>query len=436
MFKQLSEYFIGDLIKDKNILEAAKTKIIYELVLFATGLTLLIAFYTYYLGHIAFSVRAIVSVFVMIGLLFMTKKLQSILPMIHVLVIITALSVLSNVFFIIQIVDYSSIALFFVNTLFCFYYLSTRTALFYSVVQGACLILVMYFNSIGYSWTSLEAVAITESEKALSFVIVLVLITYLLLKFHKANEQFSKHLSKSNEDLRMAKESADEMSRLKTHFLANMSHEIRTPLNGIIGLSELISDKSDSDEIREMADMQLQSSTRLLNTITSILKLSKMESEREKIELSRLELKEMITTSVDLLRPIAEKKKIELTVDLPKDPVYCFGTEDILYQILNNIAGNAIKFTDEGFVKVALQLDDQFAKITIADSGIGISEEFLPKIFNAFEQESSGINREYEGSGLGLSISKKYIEMLGGELGVTTEKGQGTVFTISLPLHY
>ena len=296
--------------------------------------------------------------------------------------------------------------------------------------------MIMYFIQINYDWTDFEPYILTEIEKALAFVVVLILITYLLIKFHIANENFSEHISKSNEELRLAKESSDEMSKLKTHFLANMSHEIRTPLNGIIGLSDLINRHTDDEEIRNMTAMQKESSNRLLNTITSILKLSKMEAERESIELNRIELNKMIMSSIDLLRPLAEKKDIDIRTKLFEDPIYCFGTEDILYQILNNIVGNGIKFTDKGYVEVKISKDEGRALIEVKDTGIGISEDFLPKIFNAFEQESSGMNRDFEGSGLGLSISKKYIELLGGDLQVESVKGEGTKFTIVLPLHY
>ncbi len=419
-----------------NILDSAKVRIVFDIILFASLLTGIIGIYTLYLGQFSIAIRAFVSLVIMMGLLFFSKSRGQITTTVHILLSLSCLSVLSNVFIVIQEVDYSTIALFFVNVIFGFYFLSIRTGFIYLIIQAIGILVVMFLNYEGIQWTSFQPEVITPPEQALAFFVVLVLIIYMLIQFHRANNQFSSHLTESNLMLKEARDSADEMSRLKTHFLANMSHEIRTPINGIIGLSELIGEATQNQEVKKMADMQLESSRRLLNTITSILKLSKMEAEGERIELKKLDINYLVNSTVKLLKPLADKKGIELKSTFKKSDISCYATEDIMYQIMNNIIGNGIKFTDEGSVEISTDQNENNVEIQVVDTGIGISEDFLPKIFNAFEQESRGFNRDFEGSGLGLSISKRYIELLGGELIVQSEKGKGTTFKIRLPHHH
>lgn len=429
----MQKYFIGQIIEGKNIFERAKTKIIYELVLFAVVLTTIIGIYTSVLGHTLVSIRAFVSLILMFGMLFAAKWARSMMPLIHVLILATIFTIFTNIFIVFQQVDYSTIALFFVSTMFGFYFLKTGWAIFYAIIQMIALVLVMYLNIIETYWTSIEPQAFSPSEQALAFVIVGILVAYLLLQFHKANEQFSEHLTESNRTLKKARDSAEELSKLKSTFLANMSHEIRTPLNGIIGLAELIEDKTADDEVKQMVEMQIKSSNRLLDTITSILRLSKFEAERKSIDLFPVQINDLVISCVELLEPLASKKGIGLNYKHSEEDILCKATKDILIQILNNIIGNGIKFTEEGSVEVETLYSDHMAVIKVKDTGIGIGEEFLPKIFNSFEQESTGFSRSYEGSGLGLSISQKYIELLGGNLEVESTKGVGTVFTIEIP---
>jgi PAS domain S-box-containing protein len=239
--------------------------------------------------------------------------------------------------------------------------------------------------------------------------------------------------------LKKAKEQAEEMNRLKSNFLANMSHEIRTPINGIIGLAEVMKEEfSNNKELRIYTELLQQSGNRLLNTITSILDLSKIESKQLNIKTEKVNLHHAISQLIPHLKILANKKSIQLeyqrhiSVDRKVliDPI-------ILDQILNNLIGNAIKFTKTGSVVIKTNLKrgaTEFVSILVIDTGIGISPDFIHDIFSPFKQESEGTKRRFEGTGLGLSLSKKYAEMFGGNIYVESEKGKGSTFELKIPL--
>lgn len=245
-------------------------------------------------------------------------------------------------------------------------------------------------------------------------------------------------IQKSVDDMRKAKEMAEEMNRLKSNFLANMSHEIRTPINGILGISQVIELEATTDNIKKYVALQQQSGKRLLNTITSILNLSRLEAQKEELALKVVNINQLIQDSIQQLKALAIGKGLALNAKLSNGPIQCLADENMIYQVMTNIIGNAIKFTESGSITVSTMLDtnrkNQFVAV-VEDTGIGISEDFLPRIFNPFEQESSGRNRSHEGTGLGLSISKRYIELLGGEIRVSSEKGKGSKFEVMLPLY-
>lgn len=239
--------------------------------------------------------------------------------------------------------------------------------------------------------------------------------------------------------LKKAKEQAEEMNRLKSNFLANMSHEIRTPINGIIGLAEVMKEEfSNNKELKIYTELLQQSGNRLLNTITSILDLSKIESKQLNIKTEKVNLHHAISQLIPHLKILANKKSIQLEyqrhISIERnvliDPI-------ILDQILNNLIGNAIKFTKTGSVVIKTNLKrgaTEFVSILVIDTGIGISPDFIHDIFSPFKQESEGTKRRFEGTGLGLSLSKKYAEMFGGNIYVESEKGKGSTFELKIPL--
>lgn len=241
------------------------------------------------------------------------------------------------------------------------------------------------------------------------------------------------------QQLEEAKESAEEMSKLKSNFLANMSHEIRTPINGIIGIAQVMEEEfQETKGLDEYIQMLKDSGDRLLNTISSILDFSKLEGQELELKLSKVNLNEAIKENLDHLEVQAHNKGLNFHIALEEKSLPVHVDKHVLYQILNNLLGNAIKFTQKGYVKVETATLEQqgksMAAIRIKDTGIGIDENNLEKIFSPFEQESKGYNRQFEGTGLGLSIVKKYAELFGGDIDVTSQKNQGSVFEVKLPL--
>lgn len=245
-------------------------------------------------------------------------------------------------------------------------------------------------------------------------------------------------LKRIQEELIEAKQNAEEMNKLKSSFLANMSHEIRTPINGIIGLAQVMEFEDDINEIKNYIDLLKTSGNRLLNTITSILDLSRLESNKPDISLKTIEINELVQDTYNIFKILTEEKTIQLTYQLADERFYVLAEENILHQVLNNLIGNAIKFTLKGEVSVKTRLETRnkidFVAIDVSDTGIGISEDFTTKIFEPFQQASQGQGRAFQGSGLGLSIAKKYAELLGGKLNVESQLGKGSTFTLLLPL--
>jgi signal transduction histidine kinase/PAS domain-containing protein len=240
------------------------------------------------------------------------------------------------------------------------------------------------------------------------------------------------------EELNVAKEKAEELSHMKSSFLANMSHEIRTPLNGIIGLTDLIeSEVSDNENLKEYVDILKESSYRLLNTITSILNFSRLESTGVATQVEDYDLVSVIQDVFPSLRILAEKKDLLTIFETRSARAIVSMDKTIFQQLITNIVGNAIKFTPKGEVRILVHEINSVhntIEIDVIDTGIGISEQFLPFVFDAFRQESDGLARQFQGTGLGLSIVKKYVEMFGGNISVKSQKGKGSTFTIKLPV--
>jgi signal transduction histidine kinase len=216
-----------------------------------------------------------------------------------------------------------------------------------------------------------------------------------------------------------------------------MSHEIRTPINGILGLAEIMADETDINNIKEYTNYLRESGRRLLHTITSILDISKLEAEGTDIKLEPVIVDHVIREVLELIYPIAKSKGIYIDVVSETGNHSVLADRTMMSQIFTNVIGNAVKFTLEGGVKVEIGMKKAtgFVVVTVSDTGVGISEDFIPKVFEAFEQESTGTRRAFEGSGLGLSITKKFIKLLGGSIVVRSKKNIGTTFEIKLPTY-
>ena len=239
---------------------------------------------------------------------------------------------------------------------------------------------------------------------------------------------------KQEVDLRKAKERAEEMNRLKSSFIANMSHEVRTPLNGILGVSQLLEQKDLPEETKHYLKLQKDSGLRLLDTINNIMSLSRLEASPNLDDLKSFDLNAYILKNIEPFEVLAHQKNIDLIFYPNKEKIMLPINEHLFYQVFNNLVGNAIKFTLKGSVKLSTNVSESFATITITDTGIGIKQKNLKKIFDSFVQESTGTGRRFEGSGLGLAIVKKYVEWSGGSIYVESKKGKGSVFILRLPL--
>lgn len=243
-----------------------------------------------------------------------------------------------------------------------------------------------------------------------------------------------------NEKLKLANKAAEASNIAKSQFLANMSHEIRTPLNGVTGMLELLN-RTDLEKDQERYIQIAQNSAKsLLSVINDILDFSKIEA--GKLELERVEfpLRETLADVVDIFASQTASKSVELIGNIPMDlPEWVIGDPERLRQVFINILGNAVKFTESGSISLSASCtkrDDKAAviRISVKDSGCGISEENLSKLFESFTQADSTTTREYGGTGLGLTISRQLIELMKGRITVTSKLGEGSDFIIELVL--
>ena len=241
------------------------------------------------------------------------------------------------------------------------------------------------------------------------------------------------------QQLEEARQAAEEGSRAKSDFLATMSHEIRTPMNGVIGMAQLLEETDLDTDQKLYANTILSSAKTLLALINDILDLSKLDAGQISINPCDFDLHQCVDETIRLLRTQAEAKGLTLDVERDADlPRYLNGDDHRLRQILNNLVGNAIKFTEQGRVKVTVEAEPTsgggvLLNCSIIDTGIGIPKEMLTGIFERFSQADAAISRRFGGSGLGLAISRRLAEAMEGRITVTSEIGAGSCFTLALP---
>ncbi len=241
---------------------------------------------------------------------------------------------------------------------------------------------------------------------------------------------------KAEQELIKAKENAEASNRLKTAFLNNISHEIRTPLNGILGFAQILTDSTFSDLKKEGYYRMLnESCDRLLNTVTNIMDISLLTSGNLKVTKTEVDLYNLIDLVSDKFSMTCEQKNIKIAkLEIPEVTKQKIFTDDVLLgKILYQLIDNAVKFTSQGTIAIGCLPVKNELHFFVKDSGIGISEEYKSRIFFNFEQEDFASTRKYEGTGVGLSIVNKLVELLGGKIWLESEKEKGSTFYFSIP---
>jgi signal transduction histidine kinase len=244
-------------------------------------------------------------------------------------------------------------------------------------------------------------------------------------------------LAAQNTELEMQKRQLAEASRLKTVFLANMSHELRTPLNSIIGLSSVLNRRlrgAIPDEEYGYLDVIERNGKHLLGLINDILDLSRIEAGREEIRRHSFSIGELIAEIVAMLKPQADQKQLALVQQVSAGLPSLVSDADKCRHILQNLIDNAVKFTERGRVEISARQVDAECRVAVADTGIGIAATDLCHIFEEFRQADDSDSRRFGGTGLGLTIARKYALLLGGDITVESAPGQGSTFTLCLPL--
>lgn len=244
---------------------------------------------------------------------------------------------------------------------------------------------------------------------------------------------------RSEIDLARTRDEALEAARLKSQFLSNVSHEVRTPIHAIVGMLGLLSDSGLSNEQRDFVNSARTAADSLLQTINNILYVSRLEAGKLTTNLSDFDVVGTVNRVVDVMKIAAEEKGLTLDLHVEEGvPMIVRGEPGRYRQVLNNVIGNAIKFTSEGRVDVRMRVEREtethtLVRLEVADTGVGIAKDAQPKLFTSFSQADGSATRNHEGMGLGLSIARQLVELMGGAIGFETMEGKGTTFWVTVP---
>jgi signal transduction histidine kinase len=246
------------------------------------------------------------------------------------------------------------------------------------------------------------------------------------------NVRLFREIQEKNQQLETA-------SRHKSQFLANMSHELRTPLNAIIGFTRLVLRKTEGHIAplqKENLQKVLVSSEHLLNLINGVLDLSKVEAGRMEVFAETFKLDEVVRIAVSTVEPMLKDGRVRLVTEIAPEMPQLHTDRDKLKQSLLNLLSNAAKFTEKGQIKVSAWPENGSLKLVVSDTGIGMTPEALKVIFDEFRQADMSTTRKYGGTGLGLALVKKFVELMGGAIAAESEAGKGSKFTVTLPIDY
>ncbi|HET6566781.1 MAG TPA: ATP-binding protein [Rhodothermales bacterium] len=270
---------------------------------------------------------------------------------------------------------------------------------------------------------------------AVSFGVLALHYRRIIVENRKAQEQALQLAREREANIRLqeANERLEQADRIKDEFLTNTSHELRTPITAILGFSSVLKDEVSGD-LHEFLDIIEENGKRLLHTVNSLLDLARLKAGAVDLHYEQVNVAEQAAEVIRLLSPLAQRKRLWLELDSPDRLICAVLDSQSFERILYNLIGNAIKFTEEGGITIRIGADDEAVSVQVIDTGIGIDAEFLPHLFEEFRQGSSGLSRSHEGSGLGLAITAKLVNLLGGAIGVESQRNAGSVFTITFPV--
>jgi len=266
----------------------------------------------------------------------------------------------------------------------------------------------------------------------------LLVIPFIYGIFVKRSNEFKNRIDyMKTEELKFLRTQAQNATKAKSEFLANMSHELRTPLNAILGYSEMLKDDAEDDGLDAYSEdlTKINSSgEHLLTLVNDILDLSKIEAGKMELHVEEFELEKHIKQIEATAKPLVEKNENNFVIEKPDDIEKLTNDQTKLRQILFNMISNAAKFTKKGTVTLGITKYDEKVRFAVTDTGIGMNAEQLGKVFEEFTQAESSTSKDYGGTGLGLPISKKMTEMMGGIMEVESQEGEGTTFSIVIPI--
>lgn len=277
---------------------------------------------------------------------------------------------------------------------------------------------------------TIDQVHLLSFLSILGFLAALLILTFLYEKFES---QIIRRLQRNNRELAFARDQALAASLAKSSFLANMSHEFRTPLNAIIGYSDMLLEEEDllqEHQERDLARIR-ESGTHLLKLVNGLLDLSKVEAGKMELEISQVKLDRLLREVEDTIRPLIQQQANDLQIEQPEEPVTLSTDVLKLKQCLINLLGNAAKFTQEGKLKMVARVKGNLLQVEVHDTGIGMSVEQMSMIFIPFTQADASTTRKYGGTGLGLTLARRFAQLLGGDIQVRSELNKGSVFTLT-----
>jgi len=369
-------------------------------------------------------------------------KTRDIARISYSLLIASSLFLVTNACCVVGEINLGMLQLAMVNTLFGFFMAGQRLGLITAAFNFLPLFFLRLFDLDNYFSRFFQLAQLSESDQVTNWIVMTLLMVYIIWHFQRAFKRYAIELEHSlaaqeelNTALEQARMEAEASSRAKSNFLSVMSHEIRTPMNGIIGITELLQEQTRDKKQREYLDLLKFSADNLLGMLNNVL-------DYNRLDLGRYELEKLVFNPAYLFRqlvagfqPMADDKRIKLTLEADTLPERILGDPTKLSQILINLLGNAIKFTNEGEVKLQVEAlgEDQF-RISVSDTGVGIAEDKQTLIFEHFSQASADVSRKYGGSGLGLAIVKKLLTLMDSDIELVSRPGLGSVFSFELEL--